>query len=79
MKIKTLYSLLVATLVLTSVGCKKEHDHVCECEFRDGKPAPTTYYNDISKEQAENQCAAMEQSMNQYATDSSLVVTCSLR
>ncbi len=79
MKIKTLSSEIAATLLLVSAGCRKKHDHVCECKFPDGKLAPTTYYNDISAEQAENQCADMEQSMNYYTTDSSLVVSCSLK
>lgn len=79
MKTTTHYYILFATLLLLSAGCKKKHDHVCECNYPDGKPAPTTYYNDISAKQAENQCAAMEQSMNQYATDSSLVVSCALK
>ncbi len=52
---------------------------MCECEFLDGKPAPTTYYSDITKEQAETNCANMQESMNTYVTDSSLVVSCALK
>jgi hypothetical protein len=79
MKTTTLYSALVAIILLVSIGCKKNYDHMCECEFLDGKPAPTTYYSDITKEQAETNCANMQESMNTYVTDSSLVVSCALK
>lgn len=79
MRTKPLYFLVVTTLILGTVSCKKNYDHACKCEFPNGNPAQTSYFNDVTKEEAETRCANEQETTNTGVTDPDLIVTCKLK